>query len=493
MKKLAVITAVVLLNIPAAALARWVEARTENFIVISDASEKEVREFALELEEYRYIIARLTGMEFRPEPFPVRVYAFRSAGTFDRSFYFDAAAGVYSSNLDQPVFIAYTGDPETEIDLDGETIIKHEYVHHYTYSNSPANYPAWYREGIADFFATLDYEDGKVILGKIIPGRAFGLKYERWLDWEVIFDSKGSFRTRDDYATSQAYAQSWITIHYLQLTPERRAQLPGYLADIRSGLTADEAISKNFGVSKQELGDEIRAYFKKGTIPLLTLAFPDLPVSKEVAIRKLDKLDDDFHLAYASSFFGQSDSDAAKAFRKTNIGRFERYLEKRPEDLLARRTVAEAYLFDQEYAAARAQLAAMKELDPAHPLTALCEGLILMAEYDNADNKQDVNGVRQARALFEAARKADAKLARAHYEFARTWYITGDDVTQEVVNAIQTADDLSAENFDVPFLYAALIGRAGYAEDAKAILVELFEFTENEERRARIRREIARL
>ena len=478
--------------LPSSAWAKWTQVTSENFIVIGDGREKNIQKLALELERYRLFLSKITGTEYKSEALPVRVYAFYSTATFGRSFYSDSAAGVYAASLDGPIFIAYTGRPETKISLTGDSIIKHEYVHHYMYSAGQRNYPAWYREGLADFFSTYQYKDGISEVGLIIPSRTYGLKAEKWLGWAKIFTGTSNFRTKNKYEYSRAYSQSWIAVHYLQLNTERRTQLGTYLSAIRGGSGVEQAMAASFGVTRAQLGKEIRDYYRKGTIPLLRMKLDVDDYPTTLKTEKISKAESKFQLVYAGSFFAKGNSEEQKEFRKTTRQRLEKYLKTNPSDIRALAALAEVSLHDDLIAEATNIVIRAKQTSPDHALTAFIEGLLLSEKGQKLDGLEKKETVLQARDLFDKARKQNPLLAKAHYGYAYTWYLLGDKVTEEAILAAQTVDQLTAETHDVPFIFGTLLLRGGHENLGRPMLQQLYNTTTSLQMRIQITRELNR-
>ena len=104
-------------------------------------------------------------------------------------------------------------------DLDPATILLHEYSHHMMLQSATAAYPAWFREGFAEFYSTARFEkDGSIGFGAAANHRAWGLVGMSPLPIEMLFDP-----TRRKLSQ-----QEWDSDHL-------RARLAAYpLSDVRS-------------------------------------------------------------------------------------------------------------------------------------------------------------------------------------------------------------------------------------------------------------------
>src|SRR5215470_19241139 len=67
--------------VPAAARDNWINLRTNNFNIVSNADEKDTRRLALKLEQFRYVISKLFNTQ-TVSPVPITVIAFKSDSSF---------------------------------------------------------------------------------------------------------------------------------------------------------------------------------------------------------------------------------------------------------------------------------------------------------------------------------------------------------------------------------------------------------------------------
>ena len=158
--------------------------------------------------------------------------------------------------------------PRNEFALDGDTILYHEYSHHYMAQYFPAAYPIWYQEGFAEYFASTRFnKDGVAEIGKVAMSRLLTLYDESWLSTQRLMTA-----TLDDLPQQkwyQFYAQGWLLTHYLFSTPARHDQfrtVPAHSG--RRVLPHEEALQKAFNLTDDQLGAELHKYFGHGEITL---------------------------------------------------------------------------------------------------------------------------------------------------------------------------------------------------------------------------------
>lgn len=148
-----IIAAAVMLLTSTAAAAEWREATTKHFIVYSEASEKSVREAAVKLEKFDYVLRALSGVKPVVRPVKLKVYLMDSVAGVARAMPFGGSSvgGYYSTSPQGPFAVGVagivSGSPTT-----GQQVLFHEYAHHFMFQNFPATYPSWYSEGFAEYY-----------------------------------------------------------------------------------------------------------------------------------------------------------------------------------------------------------------------------------------------------------------------------------------------------------------------------------------------------
>jgi hypothetical protein len=153
-----------LLCLPGAVHAEWREASSRHFLVYSEGKEDTVRDFATKLERFdKAMRVRLgLGDEDLGPANRLTVYVVNDINQVRRLGRFGSGsdiAGFYVGRAGRSVAVtprlAGGGDMN---DIDPATILLHEYSHHLMMQNATAAYPAWFREGFAEFNSTVRFE-----------------------------------------------------------------------------------------------------------------------------------------------------------------------------------------------------------------------------------------------------------------------------------------------------------------------------------------------
>jgi tetratricopeptide (TPR) repeat protein len=248
----------------APAHAEWWEAKTDHFIVYSESSEKEAREFAQKLERFDISLRSLQNIAFKPaESDSHRLTVFRTGDTDDigqlysggrggsgvAGFYIPNLAGsisftpAESDSLDTGSLLGAGRDSRTE--LNPQQVLFHEYAHHFMFQHFTAAYPSWYTEGFAETYATIEFkEDGSFHLGNPPQYRANALFYHINVPVERMLTTTRKPTGEDFYSW---YTVGWLLTHYLTFEPSRAGQLKKYLVAINKGTEPAAAAVQAFG------------------------------------------------------------------------------------------------------------------------------------------------------------------------------------------------------------------------------------------------------
>lgn len=241
-----------LLLLTSTARAAWLEASSDHFVIYGDQPEKTLAGFAERLELYHAAMSHVLGREQeRPSPsnrltvfvVPTRGRVRELAGGNIQNL-----AGVYRPRAGSAIAVVpKLKQGASDYELDGETILFHEYAHHLMYSLTPRTYPRWFVEGFAEFFAGVTFKsDGSVGFGVPPMHRAAELAYAPEVPIRRLLDFDGGVRDRKQGFDS-FYGQSWLLFHYLQFAPERAGQLARYQQQLASGVPALVAAQNAFG------------------------------------------------------------------------------------------------------------------------------------------------------------------------------------------------------------------------------------------------------
>lgn len=267
--------------------AKWYQASSEHFLIYAEQSEKDIREFAENLEKYHSAMDLVNTQLFGRAPFPKvspsnRVTIFVVDNTRSvrklRGGNSKNVAGFYRSRAGGSVAFVPKVEEKRGSGLSiSQIVLLHEYAHHFQLSNTVGGLPTWYTEGYAEYFASAAFDnDGAVWVGRPAQHRAGELFQLQKLPLEYLFDAKAYKESKGDSERFDAfYGRSWALFHYLavarlQNETERADDIGLYLNALAKGEAPLTAAQQAFGDFKQ-LDKELSRYIKRR---LVGLRFP---------------------------------------------------------------------------------------------------------------------------------------------------------------------------------------------------------------------------
>ncbi|WP_164115459.1 DUF1570 domain-containing protein [Sphingorhabdus sp. Alg239-R122] len=283
---------VMLLALPQAAHAEWSKASSDHFIVYADQSENDLREFTERLEKYHSALkANFASKRGIPSPsnrvtiFVVEnLYEVRKLSGNVNS----AVAGFYIPRATGAVaYIPKVKIRSIEQDF-SETVLLHEYTHHYMFLAAQRAYPLWFTEGFAEYYATAKFErDGTVGLGYPAKHRENEIRYAKKVPFKLMLDTKAYVESKKNSSVyDRFYGQSWALYHYLQFSPNRQGQLAKYFEELITGKGELESAKAAFGDLKK-LEREVDRYLRSGRMSYAKVPADKLKIG-DIDIRKLN-------------------------------------------------------------------------------------------------------------------------------------------------------------------------------------------------------------
>jgi tetratricopeptide (TPR) repeat protein len=268
----------------------WLRVQTKHFTLVGNASEKDMRQVATKLEQFRDVFTRLFSAAKVSSPVPTTVLVFKSKSSY-KPFALPDAAGYFQKGEDVNYITLST---ETYAD-NPFSIIYHEYVH-LLIDNTAGNVPSWFNEGLAEYYGAFAIEeDRKVHLGELIPYHLMTLREEKFLPLRKLFavdHYSPEYNERDKRGIF--YAQSWALVHYLMLTNngERRTQLGAFIQLVGSNVAIEEAFKRAFQTDIETMEKELKKYVAGHTFRMQVATFErKLEFDREFTVTPLTEAD----------------------------------------------------------------------------------------------------------------------------------------------------------------------------------------------------------
>lgn len=221
----AVVLAALVFCIPTSALAKddWISVRSKNFHLIGNAAEKDIRQVATKLEQFRETFRILFPGIKVTSPIPSTVIVFKNASSY-RPYKPKGADGKpddwiagYFQGGEDVNYITLSVDRQSA-EQDRYGTIFHEYVHFMLDTSfGKTTVPTWLNEGLAEYYQTYDIvEDQKVTLGYTQESHLRLLSQSKLIPLKQFFEVDNySLHASGGHSRSIFYAQAWALIHYL--------------------------------------------------------------------------------------------------------------------------------------------------------------------------------------------------------------------------------------------------------------------------------------
>ena len=266
LSSLAAVLILFALVLPASAKDTWLSVRSKNFLLVGNASEKEIRQVATRLEQFRDVFLRLFPRATTGATLPTTVVVFKSHSSYRpfKPLYQgkpqDNVAGYFQPGEDVN-YITLTPEPHGEESPFGT--IFHEYTH-LLINHNMKDPPVWFNEGIAEYYSTLEVTDGnkKITLGKPISNHVLLLR-QQFIHLEdllrVTHDSP-AYNEKDK--TSIFYAESWALVHFMLQGDkgQRVPQLARFGALLGAGQPLEESFQQAFQMDFATMEKDLRKY-----------------------------------------------------------------------------------------------------------------------------------------------------------------------------------------------------------------------------------------
>ena len=462
------------------AQADWLRAESPNFIVYGELPEEELRQRVERLEQFDQAMRFLSGIKEpavgrKPEVYLVRTAQIDDVMRGDA----DGILGFYKATTDAAAFVATTEEVAASNSVNGlrvqvrrvyltaDSVLQHEYAHHFMFQHFNAAHPAWYREGFAEYVSTVEIKPEGMLLGKAQYGRASDLR--NWVSARRFLQVDAKSSPEDLYSS---YVQGWITTHYFYSSVEMNRSLTKYLQAINQGEAPEAALKASVGMTFEEFDRAVRAYIdnvKLRQFPGWKPQALTVEVSPVSAGRAAVLFDD---LGVRLQLGGQE--ARVKALRQARA-RF-------PQDQDVAIALARALVASNQTGEVEALLTGVA--DSADVLTIRADALLLQASQTEDAAAKDAKKLQasqtedaaakeakklQARKLYARANKLDPMHVASLAGYAET-LPDADQVSENALNIRMLAHGLAPQVSDLTIRAAFYLMKAARHEEAAELL-----------------------
>jgi hypothetical protein len=444
--------------LPSAARAEWREATSAHFTVYSQGSEEQVRNVAVRLEKYDFLLRFASGVTGPPSPIKVKVFMVEDVSQVQGSLYGGGGGilGYYDTGGRGPFAVMPRGKG-------AESVLFHEYTHHFMFQYFPAAYPTWYTEGFAEYYGTARILDNDVIeVGQPAQDRYTTFAEVAWLP-------VGKLLTAHSYADVPGekiyslYAEGWLLTHFLGSTQERGRQAKAYLGAINAGKSYEEATRVAFGEDLRPLDNELLKYSRQRHLSVLQLRFKPIDTGT-IGMRMLSA---------AESALISQEIKLTRGILAREAKQFAddvRYIARRfPDDPYALSIQAQAEQAAGNSAAAMALVDRWVALQPSSPDALLWKSKLEMAALAAAGSKDAAAWEKVRSRLLRINRSAPKNpfILEAYYD---SFAAAGTEPPAAAQNALFSAFELLPQSAELRYKVALDFEKRGMVEDAIATI-----------------------
>ena len=245
----------------------WISVQSKHLLVIGNGSEKEIRQVALRLEQFRSAASGILTAPEWTEKVPTTVIVFKNDESYRPFKVNENNAGYFQPGQDVNYITLST---EVRGEQDPYNIIFHEYTH-LLVNNSIGPAPAWFNEGLAEYYSTLSFDNRRVVVGRPIQRHITLLKKVPMLSLRTLFqvDYKSPYYN-EGHKQSIFYAESWALMHFLMLNKngQRAEQVRKFLQLIKERVPTEQAFQLTFETTFEGLQNELAQYIQNGSYPV---------------------------------------------------------------------------------------------------------------------------------------------------------------------------------------------------------------------------------
>jgi tetratricopeptide (TPR) repeat protein len=254
---------------------QWVEIKSPNFSVITDAGDKRGREVALHFEQMRFVFGTLMTKAQVSESVPLQIVALRTSKEMRKmSPLFEGKpiemAGLFQGSGDRNFIV---------LDMSVEnpwSVVFHEYAHQLMKSNLSVRTDPWFDEGFAEYFSSIEVDNKEARVGRI-PEDTYRVLEESGLMkvadlFRVQQDSKTYNETGDH--RNVFYEESSLLVHYLYDNRLVAKVAEYFHARFDQHKTIEQAAAQAFGMTPQQLDTVLHDYLTGGRYKYFPIATP---------------------------------------------------------------------------------------------------------------------------------------------------------------------------------------------------------------------------
>lgn len=339
---------------------QWVEIRSPNFSVITDAGDKRGRDVALHFEQMRSVFGTLMTKAHVSQSVPLQIVGFRSSKELR------PMAPLFNGKPVEVAGLFQGGDDRSFIMLDLSvenpwTVVFHEYAHQLMNSNLTGRTDPWFEEGFAEYFSSIEVDNKEARVGKVPNDTYLILRQTGLMKVGDLFRVQQNSKTYNESGDHRNafYAESSLVVHYIfdnKLTTKLAVYF-GALIDQKKSV--EQATQEAFGMTPAQFDKVLRDYLNSGHYKYYSIPTPSGIVASQF---------NEAPVSVADAHAALADIDAHSASQRDRaLGEFLDVLKTDPNNSSALRGAGYAYLQQQDFEHASQYFRQAAERDSKDP------------------------------------------------------------------------------------------------------------------------------
>lgn len=434
---------------------QWVEVRSPNFTVVTDAGEKKGREVAFHFEQMRAVFGTLMTKANVNLPVPLEIVAFRNTKEMRQ------VAPMFRGKPTELAGLFQGGEDRCFIMLDMSVenpwnVVFHEYAHRLMDGNISSRTDPWFEEGFAEFFSSIEVDSKQARVGKI-PEETYQILHQLGMmhvsDLFRVQQNSRVYNETGDHRTT-FYAESSLVVHYLY-DNKLISKLAVYyeaLQDQKKPL--DQAMQASLGMTPEQFDKVLRNYLNSGRFVYYAIPTPPTISAAQFTASPVS-------LADARAVLADIDAHSPD-YQSKALSEFKEVLAMDPNNVSALRGAGFACMQQREFQPAAEYLRRAAQLESKDPRVHYYYAMLLSQQgmLDEEKSSQVKNELERAIAL-------DPKLTDAYSLLGYTQALSGEP--EKGLATLRKAVELSPRNEHYLFNLATVCMVNHKLDDAIAI------------------------
>jgi len=352
---------------------QWVEVRSPNFSVVTDAGEKRGREIATRFEQMRGVFGALMTKVNVNLAVPLQIVAFRNTKEMRQ------VAPLFNGKPTELAGLFQQGGDRSFIMLDMSVedpwvVVFHEYAHQLMNGNLQGQFAPWFEEGFAEYFSSIEVDSKEARVGKI-PHLDYVILQQLGMltiaNLLRVQQNSSTYNESGDHR-STFYAESSMLVHYIydnQLLPK-----VAFYFDLEENkhVRVEDAIQQAFGMSAPQFDKALRSYINSGYFKYYSIPNPASVFSNNYTASPMSPAAGNAVLADIHLH--------SRDYQERALSEFQDILKSDPNNAAGCRGLGYAYLQKQDFVRAAEYLKRASQLDPKDPRAHYYSALLMTRE-----------------------------------------------------------------------------------------------------------------